>query len=78
MIGIDDRCLRVFPHSARAQQVRAAAIGSAPSGCDLQCASGADEIMTIMQMGTVPHEACMETIRIWGEKVIPHFRKRRG
>jgi hypothetical protein len=25
-------------------------------------------------MGTVPQEACMETIRQWGEKVIPHFR----
>jgi alkanesulfonate monooxygenase SsuD/methylene tetrahydromethanopterin reductase-like flavin-dependent oxidoreductase (luciferase family) len=36
--------------------------------------AGADEIMCLMQMGTVPHEACMETIRQWGEKVIPHFR----
>ena len=37
--------------------------------------AGANEIMCLMQMGTVPHEACMETIRQWGEKVIPHFRR---
>jgi alkanesulfonate monooxygenase SsuD/methylene tetrahydromethanopterin reductase-like flavin-dependent oxidoreductase (luciferase family) len=36
--------------------------------------AGADEIMCLMQMGTVPHEACMETIRQWGETVIPYFR----
>ncbi|MCB5166687.1 LLM class flavin-dependent oxidoreductase [Streptomyces bambusae] len=37
-------------------------------------AAGADEIMCLVQMGTVPQEACMETLRQWGEKVIPHFR----
>jgi alkanesulfonate monooxygenase SsuD/methylene tetrahydromethanopterin reductase-like flavin-dependent oxidoreductase (luciferase family) len=36
--------------------------------------AGADEIMCLIQMGTVPQEACLETIRQWGEKVIPHFR----
>lgn len=36
--------------------------------------AGADEIMCLIQMGTVPQEACLETIRHWGEKVIPHFR----
>ncbi|HEX4776890.1 MAG TPA: LLM class flavin-dependent oxidoreductase [Acidimicrobiia bacterium] len=36
--------------------------------------AGANEIMCLMQMGTVPHDACMETIRQWGETVIPHFR----
>ncbi|MEU6117214.1 LLM class flavin-dependent oxidoreductase [Streptomyces sp. NPDC047117] len=35
---------------------------------------GVDEVMCLIQMGTVPQEACMETIRQWGEKVIPHFR----
>jgi alkanesulfonate monooxygenase SsuD/methylene tetrahydromethanopterin reductase-like flavin-dependent oxidoreductase (luciferase family) len=35
--------------------------------------AGADEIMCLIQMGTVPHAACMETIRQWGEHVIPHF-----
>jgi len=28
-----------------------------------------------VQMGTVPQSACMETLRHWGEKVIPHFRR---
>jgi len=37
--------------------------------------AGADEIMCLIQMGTVPQAACMETIRQWGEHVIPHFRK---
>ena len=36
--------------------------------------AGADEIMCLVQMGTVPNEACMETIRQWGERVIPEFR----
>ena len=36
--------------------------------------AGADEIMCLIQMGTVPQEACMETIRQWGATVIPHFR----
>ena len=31
----------------------------------------------MIQMGTVPQDACMETIRQWGEKVIPHFRAQR-
>ena len=38
--------------------------------------AGADEIMCLIQMGTVPQEACLETIRQWGEHVIPHFRKK--
>ncbi|MVU76207.1 LLM class flavin-dependent oxidoreductase [Nocardia sp. ET3-3] len=36
--------------------------------------AGADEILCLIQMGTVPQAACLETIRQWGEKVIPHFR----
>lgn len=39
---------------------------------------GVDEVMCLIQMGTVPQEACMETIRQWGEKVIPHFRALEG
>lgn len=38
-------------------------------------AVGADEVMCMIQMGTIPQDVCMETIRLWGEKVIPHFRK---
>lgn len=36
--------------------------------------AGADEILFLTQMGTIPHEAQMETIRTIGEQVIPYFR----
>jgi alkanesulfonate monooxygenase SsuD/methylene tetrahydromethanopterin reductase-like flavin-dependent oxidoreductase (luciferase family) len=39
--------------------------------------AGADEILFLPQMGTVPHEAIMETIRQIGEHVIPYFRDRK-
>lgn len=35
--------------------------------------AGADEVMCLIQMGTAPQEACLETLRQWGGKVIPHF-----
>lgn len=38
--------------------------------------SGADEILLLCQMGTVPQWAQLETIRNIGEHVIPHFRGR--
>jgi len=38
-------------------------------------AAGADEIMVICQLGTVSHEVSMETIRQWGEYVIPEIRQ---
>lgn len=38
--------------------------------------AGADEIMFLIQMGTVPQEICLETIRNIGNRVIPHFRER--
>lgn len=41
-------------------------------------AAGADEILFLHQMGTVPHWAIMETIKNIGEKVIPYFRKKYG
>lgn len=39
-------------------------------------AAGADECLMLMQMGTVPHEAIMETLRHLGETVIPYFREK--
>ena len=36
--------------------------------------AGADEIMFLIQMGTVPQWAALETIRNIGERVIPEFR----
>jgi len=40
--------------------------------------AGADEVLFLFQMGTIPHDAIMETIRNIGEKVIPHFRAKAG
>jgi hypothetical protein len=36
--------------------------------------AGVDEVLFICQMGTVPQEAQLQTIRNLGEHVIPHFR----
>jgi alkanesulfonate monooxygenase SsuD/methylene tetrahydromethanopterin reductase-like flavin-dependent oxidoreductase (luciferase family) len=36
--------------------------------------AGADEVLFLAQMGGVPHEMIMETIRLIGTEVIPHFR----
>jgi alkanesulfonate monooxygenase SsuD/methylene tetrahydromethanopterin reductase-like flavin-dependent oxidoreductase (luciferase family) len=33
--------------------------------------SGVDELILIMQMGTVPHEAVMRSLRLFGDKVMP-------
>ncbi len=35
--------------------------------------AGVDELILVMQAGTVPHELVMESIRTFGEQVIPHF-----
>jgi alkanesulfonate monooxygenase SsuD/methylene tetrahydromethanopterin reductase-like flavin-dependent oxidoreductase (luciferase family) len=35
---------------------------------------GVDELICVMQLGTVPHELIMESIRTFGEQVIPQFR----
>ena len=36
--------------------------------------AGADEVLFLLQMGTIPHESILQTIRNIGQKVIPHFR----
>ncbi len=36
--------------------------------------AGADEVMFLIQMGTVPQDACLESIRLIGENVIPEYR----
>ena len=36
--------------------------------------AGVDELILVMQMGTVPHEIILESIRTFAERVIPHFR----
>jgi hypothetical protein len=37
--------------------------------------AGADEILFLFQMGTIPNAVVLETIRNIGERVIPHFRR---
>jgi alkanesulfonate monooxygenase SsuD/methylene tetrahydromethanopterin reductase-like flavin-dependent oxidoreductase (luciferase family) len=34
---------------------------------------GVDELILVMQLGTVPHELVMESLRTFAEKVMPHF-----
>jgi alkanesulfonate monooxygenase SsuD/methylene tetrahydromethanopterin reductase-like flavin-dependent oxidoreductase (luciferase family) len=41
-------------------------------------AAGTDEVLCIVQMGTIPNQVVMETISNIGQKVIPHFRQRTG
>ncbi len=36
-------------------------------------AGGVTDCMCMIQMGTLTQDQCLETIRIWGEKVIPQF-----
>ena len=36
--------------------------------------AGVDNVMCLIQMGTLTQDQQLETIRIWGEEVIPHFR----
>ena len=38
-------------------------------------ASGVDQMMVMMQTETIPHEQVMESIRLWGEYIIPEFKK---
>ena len=42
--------------------------------CERLVEAGADEIMFLIQMGTVPQWAALETIRNLGQQVLPHFR----
>lgn len=35
-------------------------------------ASGVDELIMVMQMGTIPHEAVLRSLRVFAERVMPH------
>jgi len=35
--------------------------------------AGVDQLILMVQAGRIPHESCMQTIRLMGEEVIPHF-----
>jgi alkanesulfonate monooxygenase SsuD/methylene tetrahydromethanopterin reductase-like flavin-dependent oxidoreductase (luciferase family) len=34
---------------------------------------GVDELIFVMQMGTVPNDLVLESVKTFGEKVLPHF-----
>ena len=36
--------------------------------------AGVDELILVMQMGTVPHDLVMESIRTFADKVMPEFK----
>jgi hypothetical protein len=36
-------------------------------------AAGVDELILVMDLGTVPHAIVSESLRIFAEKVMPHF-----
>jgi hypothetical protein len=36
-------------------------------------AAGVDELILVMQLGTVPHEIVCESLRTFAEDVMPHF-----
>jgi len=36
--------------------------------------AGCDQLIVMVQVGRIPHEKVMQTIRLMGEEVIPHFR----
>jgi hypothetical protein len=37
-------------------------------------ALGADQFITFQQMGRIPHERVMESIQLYGDQIIPHFK----
>lgn len=49
-------------------------VSDAVGYCERLAEAGADEIMFLVQMGGVPQEAALRTIRNLGEEVIPRFR----
>lgn len=73
---LHEAAIPVGPHSTTTFDVDQAYGGpdAAIARVERLAAAGADEVMCLMQMGTVPQEACLETIRLWGEHVIPRFR----
>ena len=37
--------------------------------------AGCDQLIVMVQVGRIPHEKVMQTIKLMGEEVIPHFQK---
>ncbi len=74
---LTDRNLVVATEDTHNYTVPEDAYGT-PADCLRYCrrleAAGADEVLFLLQMGSIPHDAILQSIRNIGEHVIPHFR----
>jgi hypothetical protein len=43
--------------------------------CEKYAEAGVDQLILMVQAGRISHESCMQTIRLFGEEIIPHFNK---
>lgn len=41
--------------------------------CEKYAEAGVDQLILMVQAGRIPHESCMQTIKLIGEEIIPHF-----
>ena len=39
-------------------------------------AAGVDQMLALLQVGNVPHEKIMNSLRLYGKYVIPHFKEK--
>jgi alkanesulfonate monooxygenase SsuD/methylene tetrahydromethanopterin reductase-like flavin-dependent oxidoreductase (luciferase family) len=74
---LDDRGLAAMMDGRVADQTLAMnVIGDPPHCRDIVARyvkAGVDELILVMQAGTIPHELIMQSIRLFGEQVMPHF-----
>ena len=68
------RLLRLDASRCSTRTMPTAPSRTASAMCAGSIDAGADEILFLNQMGTIPQDAMMETIRNIGEHVIPYFR----
>jgi alkanesulfonate monooxygenase SsuD/methylene tetrahydromethanopterin reductase-like flavin-dependent oxidoreductase (luciferase family) len=74
---LDERGLAAMMDGRMADQTLAMNVIGDPARCREIVAryvkAGVDELILVMQAGTVPHELIMQSIRLFGEQVMPHF-----
>jgi alkanesulfonate monooxygenase SsuD/methylene tetrahydromethanopterin reductase-like flavin-dependent oxidoreductase (luciferase family) len=74
---LDDELKDAMAYRGAAGSQCTAIIGDPSAACEMVqrfVDTGVDELICVMQMGTLPHELVMESIRTFGEQVIPRFR----
>lgn len=73
----DDELSEAMAYRGAAGSQCTAVIGDPSAACEMVqrfSDTGVDELICVMQMGTLPHELVMESIRTFGEQVIPKFK----